>query len=169
MCTTQTIPVFSLFKTLSEGNDLQHIDPLQFSWESCFNVYFFQRGILNISVQLFRESLPCTTYACVHSAAVCANWAPSLCCSMKPTRLFKDQNLESGVSQWDTSIQAGSRSCHRTAVFPFLCKSLWGEQNSHVLFSQHLTDCLNSLCTTRVTHEAPNHQFQLLYWKQQGQ
>lgn len=92
----------------------------------------------------------------VSSAVGCGNWSVRVgACS--PLVYLKTRSLSLCCILLRDSIQAG-----REILFRALCKSLWEDQNSHTLLSQHLADCLNSLCTTRIAHEAPNLSVALL-------
>ena len=154
--------------SLLEGNDLQHIDPPQFSFlRELLSIYSYQSDMLNISLQLFLGASALHRLCLsVSSAVVCGNWSLRLG-AWSLLDYLKTRSLSlCCVLLRDTAYRLAGKSCHRSAMFTSLCKSLWEDQNSHMLLCQHLADCLNSLCTTRVAHEAPN-LFLLLYWKQQ--
>lgn len=149
--------------SLLEGSDLQHIDPPQFFYiRELLSIYTYQSDMLSISLQLFLGT-SALRHLClsVSSAVVCGNWSLHVG-AWSPLDYLKTRSL-SCILLRDTAYKLAGKSCHRSAIFTSLCKSLGEDQNSHMLLSQHLADCLNSLCTTRVAHEAPN-LFLLLYW-----
>lgn len=102
-----------------------------FSERAAFSVYSCQSGLLNISLQLSLHHWCLCAFCSSVQAELC------LCCSRKPTGLFKDQKC--GVSSWETQLTGWQQILSQDCCALILVQELVGrpEQSYAFLSASH--------------------------------